>query len=152
VRSNETGETGHLLADFRRLNVAFSRARAKMLVVGSRATLTHSPVLSAFIRLADASSWVVSLPPKAGELSSTSVARNSAAPLAGGGDRAQGVLGPTSSDVGAGVGSASVICVPEGHQITANVLQEVHNRPPTLLHPVDPSNVVAENVSMDATW
>ena len=39
VRSNKEGKTGRLLQDFRRLNVAFSRAREKMIVVGSLLTL-----------------------------------------------------------------------------------------------------------------
>ena len=41
VRANDSGETGALLADFRRLNVALSRAKAKMVVVGSARTLYH---------------------------------------------------------------------------------------------------------------
>ena len=39
VRSNGEGKAGRLLQDFRRLNVAFSRAREKMIVVGSLQTL-----------------------------------------------------------------------------------------------------------------
>ncbi|EJK77518.1 hypothetical protein THAOC_00647, partial [Thalassiosira oceanica] len=39
VRSNAEGKTGRLLQDFRRLNVAFSRAREKIIVVGSLMTL-----------------------------------------------------------------------------------------------------------------
>lgn len=39
VRSNREGKAGRLLQDFRRLNVAFSRAKQKMVVVGSFSTL-----------------------------------------------------------------------------------------------------------------
>jgi len=39
VRSNREGKAGRLLQDFRRLNVAFSRAKEKMIVVGSYSTL-----------------------------------------------------------------------------------------------------------------
>jgi DNA replication ATP-dependent helicase Dna2 len=39
VRSNLEGKTGRLLQDFRRLNVAFSRAKQKLIMVGSFTTL-----------------------------------------------------------------------------------------------------------------
>ena len=39
VRSNSDGKAGRLLQDFRRLNVAFSRAKEKLVIVGSFATL-----------------------------------------------------------------------------------------------------------------
>ncbi|KAL1837751.1 hypothetical protein VTK73DRAFT_4571 [Phialemonium thermophilum] len=39
VRSNEACSIGELLRDWRRINVAFTRAKTKLLVVGSRATL-----------------------------------------------------------------------------------------------------------------
>jgi DNA replication ATP-dependent helicase Dna2 len=39
VRSNSEGKVGRLLQDFRRLNVAFSRAKKKMIIVGSFTTL-----------------------------------------------------------------------------------------------------------------
>jgi ATP-dependent RNA/DNA helicase IGHMBP2 len=42
VRSNQDGEIG-FLADVRRTNVALTRARRKLLVVGDSATLANSP-------------------------------------------------------------------------------------------------------------
>ena len=46
VRSNSGGHTGRLLQDKRRLNVAFTRAKAKLIIVGSYSTLTTgSPLL-----------------------------------------------------------------------------------------------------------
>jgi superfamily I DNA and/or RNA helicase len=42
VRSNPEGEVG-FLADVRRLNVALTRARRKLLVIGDSATLSHLP-------------------------------------------------------------------------------------------------------------
>jgi DNA replication ATP-dependent helicase Dna2 len=39
VRSNKEGKAGRLLQDFRRLNVAFSRAKQKIIMVGSFSTL-----------------------------------------------------------------------------------------------------------------
>src|SRR6056297_4326070 len=42
VRSNDQGEIG-FLADTRRTNVAITRARRKLIVVGDSATLSHNP-------------------------------------------------------------------------------------------------------------
>jgi len=42
VRSNAEGEVG-VLADVRRMNVALTRARRKLLVVGDSATLSAHP-------------------------------------------------------------------------------------------------------------
>ncbi|KAK0673029.1 putative DNA replication ATP-dependent helicase [Cercophora samala] len=39
VRSNDAGSIGELLKDWRRINVAFTRAKVKLLVVGSKKTL-----------------------------------------------------------------------------------------------------------------
>ncbi len=39
VRSNVAGKTGRLLEDYRRLNVAVSRAKKKLIIVGSYQTL-----------------------------------------------------------------------------------------------------------------
>ena len=42
VRSNEHGQIG-FLSDLRRMNVAMTRARMKLIIVGHRATLAHHP-------------------------------------------------------------------------------------------------------------
>ena len=42
VRSNAEGEVG-FLADIRRINVAMTRARRKLLVIGDSATLANHP-------------------------------------------------------------------------------------------------------------
>ena len=68
VRSNGQRKVGTLLADWRRLNVAFTRAKRKLVVVGSRKTLAESPLLAAFGELAATKRWVVELPPRANEL------------------------------------------------------------------------------------
>lgn len=48
VRSNDVGEIG-FLADIRRMNVAMTRARKKLVVVGDSATLTQHPFYQEFV-------------------------------------------------------------------------------------------------------
>ncbi|KAI1346977.1 AAA domain-containing protein [Xylaria sp. FL0043] len=65
VRSNEACSIGDLLKDWRRINVAFTRAKTKLLVVGSRDTLKGSgeqEMLSKFVRLMEDREWVYDLP------------------------------------------------------------------------------------------
>ncbi|EFY91275.1 putative DNA helicase [Metarhizium acridum CQMa 102] len=65
VRSNEACNIGDLLKDWRRINVAFTRAKTKLLVVGSMNTLKHSGkenMLSKFISLMEGRDWVYNLP------------------------------------------------------------------------------------------
>lgn len=50
------------MKDWRRMNVAFTRAKAKLVIFGSRKTLQELPLLSAFFDLMDAKDWIVNLP------------------------------------------------------------------------------------------
>jgi RecA/RadA recombinase len=52
VRSNEAGEVG-FLADVRRMNVAITRARKKLVVIGDSATVARHPFYEAFQRHAE---------------------------------------------------------------------------------------------------
>lgn len=52
VRSNDVGEVG-FLADVRRMNVALTRARKKLVVVGDGATVSRHPFYEAFLRHAE---------------------------------------------------------------------------------------------------
>ncbi|EFQ33547.1 DNA replication factor Dna2 [Colletotrichum graminicola] len=68
VRSNESCSIGELLKDWRRINVAFTRAKTKLLVVGSKSTLKGSgkdEMLSKFIGLMEERDWIYDLPPDA---------------------------------------------------------------------------------------
>ncbi|MDE2237444.1 MAG: AAA family ATPase, partial [Elusimicrobia bacterium] len=52
VRSNDDGEVG-FLGDTRRMNVALTRARRLLIVIGDSATLAQHPFYSAFIEYVD---------------------------------------------------------------------------------------------------
>lgn len=65
VRSNDACNIGDLLKDWRRINVAFTRAKTKLLVVGSMSTLKNSgddSMLSRFIELMEERNWIYNLP------------------------------------------------------------------------------------------
>ncbi|KAI5296083.1 Tripartite DNA replication factor [Ascosphaera acerosa] len=63
VRSNADNNVGDLLRDYRRVNVAFTRARTKLLIVGSKSTLHGgTELLAKFVRLMDSKGWIYDLP------------------------------------------------------------------------------------------
>ena len=62
-RANEARDAGRLLADRRRLNVALTRARSKLVLVGHGETLTRSPVLSQVLGVVLENGWMFHLPP-----------------------------------------------------------------------------------------
>ncbi len=57
-----TKQTGDLLKDWRRINVALTRARSKLIIIGSRRTLRAEPLLSKFLSLVDGKGWILQLP------------------------------------------------------------------------------------------
>ncbi|KAK9472748.1 uncharacterized protein V1510DRAFT_126073 [Dipodascopsis tothii] len=65
VRSNDDAVVGDLLTDWRRLNVTFTRARSKLVLIGSRRTLQTVDFLHRFFALVDAHGWIYALPPAA---------------------------------------------------------------------------------------
>lgn len=68
VRANENNMIGDLLRDWRRLNVTFTRAKSKLIIVGSRKTLDTSTVVKAFLGLIDENGWAYALPARADQL------------------------------------------------------------------------------------
>ena len=114
VRSNGDGSIGALLSDWRRLNVAFSRAKRKLIVVGSRSTLRASHLLGCFLRLVEERGWCLELPPNAHllyDVPSPPLAQPSAPPAGG---AAAGERRPREA--------------PNG-PLTANILQHADGQP-----------------------
>lgn len=68
VRANESNNIGDLLRDWRRLNVTFTRAKSKLIIIGSRRTLDSSIVLKAFLEVIDENGWAYKLPQFASQL------------------------------------------------------------------------------------
>ncbi|RHZ68543.1 bifunctional ATP-dependent DNA helicase/ssDNA endodeoxyribonuclease DNA2 [Aspergillus thermomutatus] len=63
VRSNADNNVGDLLRDWRRINVAFTRARTKLLVVGSKSTLRDgNDLLRKYISMVEERRWIYDLP------------------------------------------------------------------------------------------
>lgn len=62
VRSNEDRNVGDLLKDWRRVNVALTRARTKLLVLGSKSTLVGNALLRDFVALMQGKGWWYDLP------------------------------------------------------------------------------------------
>lgn len=63
VRNNAEKYVGELLSDWRRANVAFTRARTKLLVLGSKNTLRHGDeLLGKYMNLVENRGWVYDLP------------------------------------------------------------------------------------------
>jgi len=65
VRSNQNQNIGDLLRDWRRVNVALTRARKKMIILGSQCTLQGTQLFSHMLDLLKKKDWVYILPPSA---------------------------------------------------------------------------------------
>lgn len=63
VRSNDEGKVGELLRDWRRVNVAVTRARSKLIIVGSKSTLQKSdvPILTGMVNIMSSKGWIKEL-------------------------------------------------------------------------------------------
>jgi superfamily I DNA and/or RNA helicase len=51
-------QVGELLCDWRRVNVAFTRAKKKLIIIGSLSTLENNHLFSVFLRLLRDQNWV----------------------------------------------------------------------------------------------
>ncbi|KAH0562444.1 hypothetical protein GP486_002869 [Trichoglossum hirsutum] len=62
VRSNEQKNVGDLLRDWRRINVALTRARTKLLILGSRETMKGDGLMEKFLKVVEGRGWVFDVP------------------------------------------------------------------------------------------
>lgn len=65
VRKNEKKKVGELLEDWRRANVAFTRAKKKLIILGSASTLEGNHFFSLFLDFVRKNNWIYQLPPEA---------------------------------------------------------------------------------------
>lgn len=59
VRSNSDGHVGNLVVDWRRINVLLTRAKSKLVMVGSLSTLKKVPILDELFTLLQGKSQIV---------------------------------------------------------------------------------------------
>ncbi len=64
VRSNDANLVGEILLDWRRLNVALTRAKHKLIIVADPLTLNAVPPLAALFAMCKTNGWIVPLPPQ----------------------------------------------------------------------------------------
>ena len=77
VRSNNKGKVGRLLEDFRRLNVAITRAKCKLIMVGSYTTLYKgSDTLKSVLERVKNENHYIALPETASHVSKSKAQRN----------------------------------------------------------------------------
>ena len=62
VRSNVEHNAGNLLHDWRRLNVAITRAKKKLILIGSQTTLRTVPHFGDLLNLMSQQQWLLPLP------------------------------------------------------------------------------------------
>lgn len=62
VRSNRDGNIGILLRDWRRVNVTFTRAKKKLIVVGSVSTLEKCALFEEFFQIFRSNNWIYKIP------------------------------------------------------------------------------------------
>jgi DNA replication ATP-dependent helicase Dna2 len=62
------------------MNVSFTRARSKLIIIGSRKTLQQSQVLAEFFNLMSSRGWILRLPRNAEKLHDCLISENKSSP------------------------------------------------------------------------
>lgn len=62
VRSNHKNKSGDLLREWRRVNVAMTRAKSKLVILGSRRLMSTIPQFEGFMKLFESRGWFYQLP------------------------------------------------------------------------------------------
>lgn len=62
VRSNANNNAGSLLKELRRVNVAMTRAKSKLIIVGSKDTVVTIPEIKGLVNLLQERNWIYELP------------------------------------------------------------------------------------------
>ena len=119
VRSNDAGVVGDLLKDWRRVNVAITRARSKLIMLGSRQTLRRNDLLEKLLAHVDARGWSLDLPKDADTCHTFSFSLQAASDLI-----SQSIPSPTK---------AKDILSPQKPQVTASPLKRKRDDPFTVL-------------------
>ncbi|KAI9033834.1 AAA domain-containing protein [Phycomyces nitens] len=65
VRNNPQKQTGDLLKDWKRINVAMTRAKKKMILIGSESTLDTFILFKRLLAMLRANNWIYKLPQNA---------------------------------------------------------------------------------------
>ncbi|RHY68953.1 hypothetical protein DYB30_004982 [Aphanomyces astaci] len=132
VRSNRDGHVGDLLLDWRRINVALTRAKDKLVLVGSKATLRQSPVLHALLTLVDQQHWGIDVPCGVVGLPHLVAGQNKIKRVRQGAEMGATTSShmytvvPPSDEIENLVGGNVVRVVPSGHrfQVSRNIMEE----------------------------
>ena len=84
VRSNPKGDVGSLLTDRRRMNVLLSRAKQKLIFVGSCRTLAgvRGSIGARLVNILKRKQWIQDLPPHGHHVRSIEFGRESKQPMA----------------------------------------------------------------------
>ncbi|GMF06708.1 unnamed protein product [[Candida] boidinii] len=61
VRSNDRDAAGDLLKEWRRVNVAMTRAKSKLIIVGSKKLMSTVPQFEGFMTLINQKKWIIDL-------------------------------------------------------------------------------------------
>lgn len=68
VRSNKDSIVGDLLKEWRRINVALTRSKSKLIILGSKSTMNNADTIKTFLRLIEKKGWLYDLPQGANKI------------------------------------------------------------------------------------